>query len=63
MIEFLTCFFKLTIADFTEFCSSSIGMLIFISCCSTFIIVYLFYDIIDDFIVKFKIWKKEKQDN
>lgn len=63
MIEFLTWFFKLTIAEFTELCASSIGMLIFISCCSVFIIVYLFYDFIDDFIVKFKIWKKEKQDN
>lgn len=62
MIEFLTWLFKLTFAEFTELCASSIGMLIFISCCSVFTIVYLFYDLIDDFIVKFKIWKKEKQD-
>lgn len=55
MIELLTWFFKFTIAEFTELCASSIGMLIFISCCSVFIVVYLFYD----FIIKFKIRKKQ----
>lgn len=60
MIELLTWFFKLTIAEFTELCASSIGMLIFISCCSVFIVVYLFYDFIDDFIIKFKIRKSRR---
>lgn len=63
MIELLTRFFNLTIAEFTELCASSIVMIIFISCCSVFIVVYLFYDIIDDFIVIMKIRKKEKQDS
>lgn len=67
MIELLTWFFKLTIAEFTELCASSIGMIIFISCCSAFIVFYLFYDFIDDFIVIMQIRKeerkKEKQDN
>lgn len=62
MIELQTLVSDLTIAEFIELCASSIGMLIFIFCCSVFIIVYLFYDIIDDFIVEFKIRKKETQE-